>query len=131
MNKEIAQKWFKQACHDLEMAEKNINIGGYDVASFLAHQSVEKLLKSIFALKGLKITRSHYIDELGSKLNLSKGIMNDIIDLASDYMVSRYPDVSDEVPFELYDKETATAKTKSAKRIFEALKEDTSILGVQ
>ena len=71
MNLEIAKKWFKQACHDLEMAEKNITIDGYDVASFLAHQSVEKLLKSIFALKELKIPRIHYIYELSSKLDLS------------------------------------------------------------
>jgi HEPN domain-containing protein len=37
MSKEIAKKWFKQAQHDLEMAEKNMGIEGYDIASFLAH----------------------------------------------------------------------------------------------
>jgi HEPN domain-containing protein len=52
MNKEIAQRWIKQALHDLEIAEKNIPIEGYDTASFLAHQSVEKLLKGIFAAEG-------------------------------------------------------------------------------
>ena len=52
MNIEIARKWFKQAKHDLLMAERNITIQGYDIASFLAQQSVEKLLKSIFALEG-------------------------------------------------------------------------------
>lgn len=129
MNLEIAKKWFKQASHDLEMAEKNITIGGYDVASFLAHQSVEKLLKSIFALRKLKIPTIHYIDELASKLDLSEEVLNDVIELSSDYMFSRYPDVSDEVPFELYDEETAKLKVGCAKRIFNAVKEDTSQLG--
>ncbi len=46
MSKEIALKWDKQALHDLQMAEKNISIKGYDIAAFLAHQSVEKLMKS-------------------------------------------------------------------------------------
>jgi HEPN domain-containing protein len=35
MNKTTATKWLKQAFHDLEMAKKNIPIGGYDVAASL------------------------------------------------------------------------------------------------
>ncbi len=41
-----ARRWYRQAVHDLEMAEKNLRFGGYDVAAFLAHQAVEKLLKA-------------------------------------------------------------------------------------
>jgi len=41
LNKEIGKKWLKQSLHELEMAEKNIEIGGFDIAAFLAHQSVE------------------------------------------------------------------------------------------
>lgn len=52
----IAKKWLKQALHDIEMADKNIAIGGYDIAAFLAHQSVEKLLKSIFLIEEIKLT---------------------------------------------------------------------------
>jgi len=36
---------------------KKIGIGGYDVSAFLAHQSVEKLLKSVFAIKGRKVPK--------------------------------------------------------------------------
>jgi len=50
--KEIARKWYRQAVHELEMAEKNIEIGGYDISAFLSHQSVEKLLKAGFILEG-------------------------------------------------------------------------------
>ena len=124
MSKEIAKKWFRQAKHDLEMAEKNIEIGGYDIASFLAHQSVEKLLKSIFALKGQEIPKIHYLDELAYKLNLTDEIINYIFELVSDYMFSRYPDVSNDEPYKLYDKQTALAKVDFAKKIFSSLPED-------
>ena len=71
MNKEIAYKWYKQAKHDLLMAEKNVSIEGYDIASFLAQQSVEKLLKSIIALEGKNIPKTHYLDDLSRLLVIS------------------------------------------------------------
>lgn len=36
-------------------------------------------------------------------------------------MISRYPDVSNNVPFEEYDKDIAVEKVTIAKRIFEKL----------
>ena len=123
MNKEIGKKWLKQALHDLKIAEKNIDIEGYDVAAFLAHQSVEKLLKSIFGFQGKKIPKIHYIDELGQKLGLSDDTLEDIIDLTSDYLFARYPDMSDNVPFEHYNESIAKSKIEKAKRIFKALED--------
>ena len=123
MNKEIGKKWLKQALHDLKIAEKNIDIEGYDIAAFLAHQSVEKLLKSIFGFQGKKIPKSHYIDELGQKLGVSDDTLEDIIDLTSDYLFARYPDMSDNVPFEQYNKSIAKSKIEKAKRIFKALED--------
>ena len=69
MNSTTAKKWIKQALHDLEMAEKNISIEGFDVAAFLSHQAIEKLLKALLILKGEKIPRIHYIDELAGRLS--------------------------------------------------------------
>ncbi len=123
MNKEIGKKWIKQALHDLEMAEKNIDIEGYDVAAFLSHQSVEKLLKSIFAFQLKKIPRIHYIDELGQKLGISEEILEEIIDLTSDYMFAIYPDIADNVPYEQYDEKIAKNKVEKAKKIFKALED--------
>ena len=118
MNKQISTKWFKQALHDLEMSGKNIPIGGYDVASFLAHQSVEKLMKSIFALKGKKIPKTHYIDDLAKQLNLDEDIIDEILDLTVDYTFARYPDVGEHIPYEEYDEEIAQDKFERAKKIF-------------
>jgi len=122
MSKEIAIKWYRQARHDLEMAEKNISIEGYDVTAFLAHQAVEKLLKSVFALLGNKIPKIHYIDELARELNLPPGIVDDILDLTGDYTFSRYPDVSDHTPYEEYDETVAREKVKKAKTVFYEIK---------
>ncbi len=128
MKKPTAVKWYKQACHDLEMAEKNISIGGYDVSAFLAHQAIEKLLKAIFAVEGKKIPRSHYIDELAHQLDLSEEIINNISELTIDYTFARYPDVSERIPYEEYTKETAQEKVAIAKRTFNSLKDRYSLL---
>jgi HEPN domain-containing protein len=122
MKKKIALKWFKQALHDLDMAEKNLDIGGYDVSAFLAHQSVEKLLKTIFILLGKNVPRTHYLDDMARTLKLNKEIIDVISDLTVDYAFSRYPDVSENVPFEEYTKEISKEKVETAKKIFEALK---------
>jgi HEPN domain-containing protein len=99
----------------LKIAEKNIDIEGYDTAAFLAHQAVEKLFKSIFAIQGKLIPKTHYIDELAQQLGLSDDVINDVADLTADYTFARYPDVAEHLPYEEYDEE-------KAKRIFEVLK---------
>jgi len=122
MDKETALKWYKQALHDLNMAEKNIPIKGYDVASFLAHQAVEKLLKSMFVFEGKKIPKTHYIDELAKGQNLDEDIIDEILDLTVDYTFARYPDVGQHVPYQEYDEEIAVDKVDRAKKIFKEVK---------
>lgn len=128
MTRKIAKKWLKQAMHELDMAEKNISLGGYDIAAFLCHQAVEKLLKAIFASKGKKIPKTHYIDELGRNLNLDERYTEYISDLTIDYTFSRYPDVAEHVPFEAYNEEIAREKVKTAKKVFESMKDSYSNL---
>ena len=123
MTEKIALKWLKQALHDLEMAEKNITIGGYDIAAFLAHQSIEKLLKAIFAIKGRKVPKTHYIDDLARELTLEKRLIDDISELTVDYTFSRYPDVAERVPYEEYTEQIAQEKVTIAREVFKALNE--------
>ena len=123
MTEKIALKWLKQALHDLEMAEKNITIGGYDIAAFLAHQSIEKLLKAIFAIKGRKVPKTHYIDDLARELTLEKKLIDDISELTVDNTFSRYPDVAERVPYEEYTEQIAQEKVTIAREVFKALNE--------
>lgn len=121
--KEASRKWILQSLHDKEMAEKNCSIEGYDVAAFLAHQVVEKLLKGIYLIEGRKSPRTHHIDELAQNLDLDENLMPDIFQLAPDYQLSRYPDIADCIPFEQYDQEMVILKINSMNRIFSALTE--------
>jgi HEPN domain-containing protein len=121
VSREIALKWFRQAEHDLLMAERNISIEAYDVSAFLAHQAVEKALKSIFCLQGKSLPKTHHIDELAGQLCLPNKLLEEVFDLAADYMLSRYPDVSDKIPYELYDEFMASEKVSRAKTIISYL----------
>lgn len=121
--KEAALKWYRQAKHDLKMAEGNIDIGGFDIAAFLSHQAVEKLLKAIIILEGKNPPKSHYLDEIAHILGLPDEVIEYLDELSVDYMFSRYPDVSNLVPFEEYDREIAAEKVSIAKKIFEQLKD--------
>ena len=121
MKNKIAIKWLKQALHDLEIAEKVISIGGYDVSAFLSHQSIEKLLKAIFAFKGKKIPKTHYVDELAKDLELDSEIVDSVYELTVDYTFSRYPDVGDHIPYEEYNEEIAKEKVEIAKKVFQKL----------
>lgn len=89
---------------------------------FFAHQSVEKLLKALFAVRGRKVPKTHYIDDLAKELRLEDKLVDSISELTIDYTFSRYPDVVEHVPYEEYDEEIAKEKVKIAKGIFESLK---------
>lgn len=123
MNRAAAAKWLKQALHDLDMAGRNVGIGGYDTAAFLAHQSAEKLLKALLAAQGRAVPRMHFIDELAGQLDLPPEVHVHIDGLTADYMLSRYPDVSDLVPYEQYDEALANEKVRAARSVFAQLKE--------
>lgn len=123
MNRAVAAKWLKQALHDLEMAGRNVGIGGYDTAAFLAHQSVEKLLKALLAAQGRAVPKMHFIDELAGQLDLPPEVQVHVDGLTADYMLSRYPDVSDQVPYEQYDEALANEKVRAASSVFALLKE--------
>ncbi len=121
MYEEIAKKWYKQANHDLLMAEKNLEIEGYDVSAFLTQQAIEKFLKTIYLLRNKKIPRTHYLDDLIRELNLSDEILDLANDLTADYTLARYPDISDLTPYEEYNEEIALEKLNIAKQIYDKI----------
>lgn len=114
----IARKWIKQAIHDLDMAEKNVGIGGYDVAAFLSHQAVEKLLKGLLVYSGRPVQKTHFIDELGRALDFPDQILGYLMDLSGDYQFSRYPDISDDIPYEQYTEAIARQRVETARGVF-------------
>jgi HEPN domain-containing protein len=117
------EKWLKQALHDLEMAEKNLEFGGYDVCAFLCHQAVEKFMKALIIRKhGADAPRIHHLDQLARKLGFPREVVDKLLLLESDYVASRYPDVSVGVPYEEYSREDAEDKVGLAKEMIEWLR---------
>jgi len=53
---------------------------------------------------------------------MSEEILSYIAEISADYTISRYPDISDLIPYELYDYNIAYQKVESAKKVFILLK---------
>jgi HEPN domain-containing protein len=117
MRKE-AERLIRQARRDLENARKNIDIGAYEVAAFLAHQAVEKYLKGAwFETKRARPPASHYLKELGDGLDVPPPLVSKLLYLNPDYTVARYPDAANGVPYELYDEPIARSKVDAAAEV--------------
>lgn len=115
--KEEINKWINQADHDFLMAKNIVADGGYDTCAFLCQQAVEKYLKALYIIKNEKNPpKTHYLDELAKQLG-SPGFLIDIAkELASDYMISRYPDAATMAPFEEYTEADALNKIEKAEK---------------
>jgi HEPN domain-containing protein len=122
-----AERLVKQATRDLENAARNINIGAFEVAAFLAEQAVEKHLKAAWlAVRRDAPPHTHSLTELGDALGVPAGLRKHLVDLNSDYTTARYPDAANGIPYEIYDRETAEAKVAGAREVFSWLTSLTS-----
>jgi len=101
------------------MARKNLDIEGYYVAAFLAQQAVEKLLKAAYILEGRRVPKTHYLDELARPLAVPEDLYRDLLSLTPDYMLSRYPDMVGDVPYQQYTYAVAAAKVRIAERFYQ------------
>jgi hypothetical protein len=111
--------WRVQAERDLENARKNIEIGAYEVAAFLAQQAVEKRLKAAWIARRREAPpHTHSLTELGDGLDAPQEVRRHLVDLNADYVTARYPDAVTGVPYEVYDRPTAERKVRAAEDVF-------------
>jgi len=109
--------WWKQAKRDLESAEHSLKSKDYYLVSFLAHQSVEKALKSIYIKKFGKLIRIHDIFYLAKKLGLSEDLIEICKEINPVYTEARYPDISNKLPAEEYSEDDAVTDLENAKKV--------------
>lgn len=109
---------------DLEAAKKNLEIGEYHITAFLAQQAVEKALKALFIETKKETIQTHSLVYLGRELNLPKDLIKILRDLTPDFVISRYPDIAGEVPYELYDEDIAKEKIDGAAKVIEWVKKN-------
>jgi len=110
-----AELWIKQTLKDLELAEKIFEIEGYYIVAFLCHQALEKALKGLYILKHKRLSGKTH--SLGKELNIPKEFLSILRELTPDFVISRYPDVIGEIPYEIYDKDITKCKLEKTKKI--------------
>lgn len=120
------QRLIKQAERDLENARKNLAIEAYEVAAFLAEQSVEKYLKAYWMIEKKEAPpHTHSLTELGDALAAPKDLRKHLVSLTVDYTTARYPDAANGVPYEVYDRETGESKVAAGEAILAWLRKQT------
>ena len=113
------ERWWKQAEADLKSAKNCINSGDYYLAVFSFQQSAEKALKVLCLIKLKEIPKGHSIIYLAQLVKAPQELLSGIRDLNPEYLVTRYPDMAEGVPAELYDKEIAIKHQKTAERVLQ------------
>lgn len=119
MRKEI-ENWWKQAEKDFDSAKKNFEISEYYLTAFLCQQAVEKGLKAfILAKTREKRIEGHSLVYLGKEAKLPPNFFPGLKKLSPQYFLSRYPDVTEDVPYELYDEKLAKEFLDIARGVLE------------
>ena len=114
-------KWFRQALEDLATARDTIATGHYYAAAFWAEQAAEKALKALLLQSG-RVVRTRDLNEIldiiKQELDLPvEEIRLDAAKLTSHYIISRYPDAANSVPYALYTREDAEELVRRAERV--------------
>ena len=103
---------------DLDSAQKNLDIGEYHLTAFLCQQSVEKALKAVYMHK-LKQSpgATHSLIFLGRETGIPKEYDNGLRRLSPDFVITRYPDAAQAVPYELDDEAIAADRMDVARKV--------------
>lgn len=122
--KENGLRWLEQAKHDLEVAEKNLEIlGFYSDACFIAEQAAQKALKAFLLFKGERYILIHSVGELAESAFKYDNDFEQLIKysrkLDQYYIPTRYPDAlaPPAIPYKSYSKEEAKEAVRFAKEI--------------
>jgi HEPN domain-containing protein len=118
MRQEV-KNWWEQSKKDLHKAEVLYKTDDYDGVAFYCQQSVEKALKAVIILKTKENVFGHSLVHLGKTAKITPDFSTGLRKLSPQYFLSRYPDASEEVPFELYDKATADEFLSIARGVLE------------
>lgn len=117
MRKEI-ENWWKQGINDYEKAKVLHKSGNYDGAAFYSQQSVEKCLKAVILRNEKQKTfEGHSLIHLGKTAKVPETFYTSLRKLSPQYFLSRYPDVTEEVPYELYDEPSTREYLQTAEEV--------------
>jgi len=123
MVREEALLWFKQGEHDLRKAYNDLITQDWDSAAFWSQQAAEKVLKALLLNAGITF-RGHNLLEIAEviekELRLDvKELMNDLRELTTHYIISRYPNAANALPYQLYTYDKAKDLVERDRRVVE------------
>ncbi len=117
-------RWLDQAKHDLEVAEKNLEVlGFYSDVCFMTEQASQKALKAYLYFKGERYITIHSVRELvvlcGKYDEEFEKFIEHGMMLDRYYIPTRYPDAlaPPAVPYKSYTKKEATEAVNAARDI--------------
>lgn len=124
MRKEV-EHWWLQALKDLDSAQKNLNIEEHHLAAFLCQQSVEKALKALYMHRFKESPgATHSLIFLGKKTGIPEEHHNGLRRLSPDFVITRYPNAAQAVPYELYDEKIAAERIGIARKVIEWVRQE-------
>ncbi|MCA9487979.1 MAG: HEPN domain-containing protein [Nanoarchaeota archaeon] len=122
MRQEI-RNWWEQAKKDLITAKNSSKMKDYYASAFWCQQSVEKSLKALILHKFReKFIPEHSLVRLGQKVKIPKDYLKDLKKLSPQYFLARYPDATEEMPYELYEEETVKEFIEISEKILKWIK---------
>jgi HEPN domain-containing protein len=112
-----AQRWFRQARADLEVAHTLQEAKHYAAACFHSQQSAEKALKAVLYSQGARIVLGHAVTELVRQCQAHDPDFANIMDQF--YISTRYPNglPSPAVPGETYTETQARTALDAVERV--------------
>ena len=117
-SKKEAERWLSQAENDLEFAKVGLREGFYAQVCFQCHQVCDKALKAIRYGSGERIVYGHSLIELGSAMDLTEELADELAVLDQYYIPTRYPNgLPGGVPHESYKKKQADDAVATASRV--------------
>ena len=124
MRNEARLLW-EQALEDLKTAEALIEVKRYYASVFFSQQAAEKALKALYIeLKRDFPPKTHSLLRLADELEIKdEDIIDALLDLNPEYIVTRYPDAANEVPARIYNERMAVEHLEKARKVVEFCRE--------
>lgn len=114
----MEKNWLSQSERDLITAKNCAISGDFYASAFFCHQTIEKCLKALYISRFDDLPpKTHHIDKLAILLEAPDDIVKITYALSEDYMMTRYPDVTDKLPFQSYDEKMVSQKISQSGKL--------------
>jgi len=119
--REEAELLWGQALEDLITAKVLLNSKRYYASVFFSQQAAEKALKALYIENKKALPpKTHSLLRLADELNIQhEEVIDALIDLNPEYIVTRYPDAANGIPARMYNDRIAREHLEKAEKVIE------------